>query len=369
MSMTFWRYVFLSNILVTPANSYKDKRFEVTPKTTFDEFFDLMFTDRRTAKIDKDALELIFHRLQDKVAKRSEDEKHAADRHQRRAVDALRSRIKHLEPPVRLTDSWEDVSSRVEKSEEYQSLDSDELRKSAFEKVIKRLKEKDEDAEKDRERRRTRRPDERDRDQRNGHKEARHGRLSRSPEADAYEADRRKAMAARERQYRKNASVGLSPPPESFRERERDRDRERDRRPRDDRHGRLDRDRSAPSRHVSGYDRERRDREDERERLYRTRGDPRGNRDELNYGEETRSAAGSERRRRRETNSDGESDASGRRSSKKYRKDRSSRERERERERKRSKSPEVKKEAPVAPPEPEPAGVHSGSEEGEIEED
>ena len=319
-----------------------------------------MHTDRRTDKIDRDALELIFLRLQDKVLKRNEDEKHAQDRHQRRAVDALRSKIKHLEPPVRITDSWEDVQPRVEKSDEYKALDSDDLRKSAFEKVIKRLKEKEEDAEKDRERRRTRRTDERDRDHRNGHKEARQGRLSRSPEIDAYEADRRKAMAARERQYRKN--TGLSPPPESYRDRERD----RDRRPRDDRHGRLDRDRSPPPRHTSGYDRERRDRDDERDRLYRMRADPRSSRDELNYGEETKSVAGSERRRRRGTNSDGESDASGRRSSKRYRKERSPR--ERERDRKRSKTPEVKKEAPSAP-ELEPAGVHSGSEEGEIEED
>ena len=313
-----------------------------------------MLTDRRTAKIDKDTLELIFQRLQDKVLKRSEDKKHAQDRDQRRAVDALRSKIKHLEPPVRITDSWEDVKVRVEKSEEYQALDSDDLRTSAYAKVIKRLKEKEEDVEKDRERRRARRSDDRERDHRNGHKDSRQGRLSRSPEADPYEADRRKAIAARERQYRKNATSGLSPPPESH----------RDRRGRDDRHGRLERDRSPP-RHASGYERDRRDREDDRDRLYRMRADPRGNRDELNYGEETKSAAGSERRRRRGTNSDGESDASGRRSSKRYRKDRS---RERERERIRTKTPEAKTEAAAAP-EAEPVGVHSGSEEGEIEED
>lgn len=323
-----------------------------------------MNTDRRTANVDKDGLELIFQRLHEKVVKRNEDEKHNADRHQRRAIDALRSKIKHLEPPVRFTDSWEDIKPRVEKSEEYRSLDSEDLRRSAFEKVVKRLKEKEDDADKERERRRTRRPEERDRDQRNGQKETRQGRLSRSPEVDPYEADRRKAMAARERQYRKNTSMGLSPPPDSYRERDRDRD--RDRRPRDDRHGRLDRDRSPP-RHLPGYDRERRDKEDEHERLYRARGDPRGGRDELNYGEETRSAAGSERRRRRGENSDGESDASGRRSLKRYRKDRSSR--ERDRDRKRSKTPDVKKEASVAVPDPEPVGVHSGSEEGEIEED
>lgn len=306
-----------------------------------------MLTDRRTANIDKDALHLIFQRLYDKILKRNEDEKHAADRHQRRAVDALRSRIKHLDPPIRLTDTWEDVKPLVEKTEEYRSLDSDSLRKSAFEKVIKRLKEKEEDVEKDRERRRARRGD--DRESRNGRREdGRHGRQSKSPEVDAYEADRRKAMAAREKQYRKTSSLGLSPPPSSHRDRDRDR--------RDDRHGRLDR--SPPSRHASGYERDRRDREEERERLYRTRADPRSTRDELNYGEDSRSITGSDRRRRR-GDSDAESVESGRRSAKRYRKEK----RDSSREKMRSKTPEAKTD------DVEPAGVHSGSEEGEIEED
>ncbi|KIW99709.1 uncharacterized protein Z518_11122 [Rhinocladiella mackenziei CBS 650.93] len=330
----------------------EDKRYEVTPRTSFDEFFDVMLTDRRTADIDRDALQLIFQRLHEKVLRRSEDEKHAADRHQRRAVDALRSRIKHLEPPVRITDSWEDVKSRVEKTEEYHAVGSEELRKSAFEKVVKRLKEKEEDAEKDRERKHPRRGD--DRDYRNGYRaEPRHGRLSKSPEHDAYEADRRKAMAAREKQYRKTSSMGLSPPP-SYRD--------RDRRERDERHGRLDRDRSPPPRHLGTYERERREREEERERLYRTRADPRGSRDELNYGEESRSVTGSERRRRRGDGSDAESVDSGHRSAKRYRRDR----RGSSRDKHKSKTPEPpKKDVQM----PEPSGVHSGSEEGEIEED
>ncbi|KAI5302944.1 hypothetical protein KEM55_000792, partial [Ascosphaera atra] len=62
-----------------------DVRFEIAPKTTYDEFLALMQSDRRTARIDDDILRLIFSRLHDKVLRRSEDEKHAADRQQRRA--------------------------------------------------------------------------------------------------------------------------------------------------------------------------------------------------------------------------------------------------------------------------------------------
>lgn len=295
-----------------------------------------MLTDRRTANIDKEALQLIFDRLQEKVQKRNEEEKHAADRHQRRAIDALRSRIKHLDPPVRITETWEQVVPRIEKFEEYRTLD-EESRQMAFEKVVKRLKEKEEDAEKDRERRKARRSDERD--YRNGHRESRRGRLSKTPEADPYEEDRKRAIAAREKQYRKS-SMGLSPPRTSY----------RDGRDRDERHGRLER---SPPPRLAPYDRERRDREDERERLYRTRADPRGSRDELNYGEEARSAT-SERRRRRD--SPGESVESGRQ--KRRRRDSRG-----SQDARGTKSPETKKEAS------EPSGVHSGSEEGEIEED
>ncbi|PYI12606.1 formin binding protein [Aspergillus sclerotiicarbonarius CBS 121057] len=345
-----------------------DKRFEVIPKTTFEEFNAVVSGDRRTANIDPEILELIFQRVQEKALRRSEEEKHAADRHQRRAIDALRSRIKRLEPPVRATDTWEQVRPRIERFDEYKSLETDELRQAAFDKVIRRLKEKEEDAEKDREARdrdRGSRRDhhDRDRDHRSGlsYRVERRGtssRLSRTPEPDAYEADRRKAQADRERSYRK--ASGLSPVRERREERDRDRDRYRERERDRDRDRDWDRDRSA--RPLSHYERERREREEERERLYRTRGDPRGGRDELDYGADTRSTISNDRRRRRD--SDTESVAS--RSAKRYRRD--SRERERSRGARRDR--ERRERTPAADEsKKEEKAVHSGSEEGEIEED
>lgn len=304
----------------------------------------MMTADRRTSKIDPDILQLIFQRIQEKAVRRNEEEKHAADRHQRRAVDALRSRIKHLEPPVRVSDTWDEVKPRLEKYEEYKALETDELREAAFEKVIRRLKEKDEDNDRDREARdrdRGRRDHDRgDREYRSGRGERRGGsRVSRTPEMDVYEAERRKAQADRERSYRKVS--GFSPSRDRRDDRDRYRDRERDR----------DYDRRP------GRDGDRR--EDERERLYRTRGDPRGGRDELDYGGDSRSTGSADRRRRRE--SDSESVAS--RSAKRYRRD--------SRERDRSKSRRERREQSAIPEEDikNEKAVHSGSEEGEIEED
>ncbi|OJD28208.1 hypothetical protein ACJ73_00391 [Blastomyces percursus] len=363
-----------------------DIRYEVTPKTTFEEFNAIMAADRRSARIDRDTLQLIFDRIKEKVLRRTEDEKHAADRHQRRAIDALRSRIKHLEPPVRASDTWDEVKPRVEKLGEYRALDTDDLRRTAFDKVIRRLKEKEEDAERDRDRTSSRRDHydrsdrvrDRDRDRdRNGYRsERRRGatpsRLSRTPEPDAYEADRRKAQADRERSYRKVS--GLSPPPPG-RDRDRDRDRGRDRDRDRDRDREWDRPSSRPM--LGHYDRDRREKEDERERLYRSRADPRSSRDELDYGggngtaadSAARSTTGtvtSERRRRR----DSETESVESRSAKRYRRDGGSRrDKERERDRDRDRERGKEQERGRTPEEvKEERAVHSGSEEGEIEE-
>ncbi|KAK4695559.1 pre-mRNA-processing factor 40, partial [Lecanoromycetidae sp. Uapishka_2] len=312
----------------------EDKRYEITPKTTTQDFLDVMSTDRRTATISPDTLELIFNRLLEKVLRRTEDDKHASERQQRRLIDSLRSKIKHLSnPAVTSNTTYDSIRPHIQHLEEYRALDDDSLRRQAFDKVLRRLKEKEED-ERHSKRDRSRTREHRERDPRNGHVSShrhaipvdRHDRRrgSRTPELDAYEADRRKAMADRERQYHKSGSTGLSPPPRS-RERERER---------------ID---SRPPR-LSHYERERREREEERERLYRTRGDPRGSRDELDYGGNV--SAGGRRRR--------DSDASGE-SRKRARKD--------DGRRRREKTPEI-----VVPVKEEPA-VHSGSEEGEMVEE
>ncbi|KAK8240261.1 formin binding protein-like protein [Phyllosticta capitalensis] len=318
-----------------------DRRFDITQKTTLDEFLSVMQADRRTANIDQHSLSLIFERLMEKVHQRSEEDKHRAERNERRAVDALRSKIKHLDPPVLLGDTWEQVRPRIEKFEEYRQLDTDELRRLAFDKHLRRLKDKEAEREKERSRREHRdRERDRydDRDYRNGHLPRRH--RTRTPEPDAYEADRRKAQADRERQYRKSSLTGLSPPP-----------RTRDYRDRGDRYVR---DREVSS--LSHYDRERRDRELERERSYISRADPREKASELDYGDSK--SAGSMRRRRESESPESKRDAK-----------RTRRERSRERtfspRRQRSRTPAKQ---PPQPPKEDP-GLRSGSEEGEIEED
>jgi len=258
----------------------EDRRFEMVTDTSLEEFAELMQTDPRTQALIPEEISMIYDRLMEKVLKRAEEDKAHAERSQRKAIDALRSVIKHLEPPVRPSDSYEDVAPRLSTYEEYHVL-SDEARRSALEKHTRRLREKEaDDAERDRARRDRERDRDRDRERDRDRRDRRP--RTRTPEIDAYEADRRKAQADRERQYRK-ASFGLTPPP-------------RERRDRDDRYERdgrrLEKD--------TIYDRERREREMERERNYISRADPRDKGRSLDYGDEDAvgSRPGSIRKRR-----------------------------------------------------------------------
>jgi len=263
-----------------------------------------MHRDERSSKWSHQEMKLVHDRLMEKILKRAEEDKALAERNQKKAVDNLRSVIKHLEPQVNIDDSFESIRPRLESYKEYQVLD-DEARQIAFSKYIRRLQEKAEDVERDRARRDTRRDrslrPERERDYRRSYdyddrRDRGSGRhRTRTPEIDAYEADRRKAQADRERSYRK-ASFGLTPPPRDRREGDRYVSREREP-PRERR----------SDRYESMYERERREREMERERNYASRADPRdrGKNAMLDYGDDevVGSRPGSVRKRR-------ESDAS-----------------------------------------------------------
>ncbi|CAG9937981.1 unnamed protein product [Clonostachys rosea f. rosea IK726] len=335
----------------------EDKRIELNPNSDLEEFISMMKGDRRTADISRDVLNLIFDRLREKRTSKRDD---------RRAVDDLRTFMKRMEPPITLNDSYEKVRPRLIKADEFQAVTSEESRRSAFDKHMRRLREKEEDAHR-RDRRRDRASVERDRRERDrsrgerSHRSSGRPRRSRSPEADAYEADRRKAIAERERNHRKSTMAEnllstdrgrLSPPPRRERERERDRDRERER-DRDRDYDRTPRSRRDDDSH---YDRERRDREEERERLYRRRVD-RSSIEELPYGDERPS--GSSSRRRRTENEDDYA----------RRDSRDSKRLKREPSRERTPQREAPVHTKTPPANPPPArDARSGSEEGEIEE-
>ena len=319
-------------------------RFKFSPKTSLDEFLDVVLRDERMTYYPKSRLEAVYKKLQQHALDHEEDLARDEKRSQRKAIDALRSRIKRLEPPVELEDSWEQVRPRLERYDEYNALHSDEDRRAAYEKHMSRLQ----DDERDRARRHER---ERTRDDR--HSSRRERRRSRTPvrEMDPYEADRRRAVEQRERQYRHASNGGLSPPP-------------RERRPRDDRHDRDDRDRRDRQGSLTRYDRERRERDAERERAYITRADPYAKASELDYGD---SSDGASRPQSSHGGKRAGSETGSRRVAKRARTDKGASvgaAGERVARNGGSKSPA----ATATDQQEEPPALQSGSEEGEIEE-
>ncbi|KAI9686092.1 MAG: hypothetical protein M1822_004075 [Bathelium mastoideum] len=364
-----------------------DEHFEITPQTSLDSFLAVVRKDHRTANLDPDAVQLIFEREKEKASKHAEEKSHHAEKRQRRAIDDLRSRIKHLaDPPVSLTDTWERVRPRVEATSEFKALETDDLRKLAFDKFHRRLRDKAADdagaGDRDRDHRRSRHDSRngtthRDRDRDRADRSTRH--RTRSPataaaaEPDAYEADRRKAIADRERQYRKG----------SDRERDRDRDRVSDRLSASGGGGLSPPPTSASARspHLRGSERDWRERRSGGGDAYEGggrrggaweregsgyagggRGDPRAKSRALDYGEGAGGAEdGAGTRRRRSEGSEG---SEGAWVHKRARRDYNSRERTFSPPRRyKSRTPDKS----VEPPREDPA-LQSGSEEGEIEE-
>ncbi|PHH68843.1 hypothetical protein CDD80_7203 [Ophiocordyceps camponoti-rufipedis] len=382
----FWYRVHEEDLKIRENRNYaldvlQDKRFELTPQTSIDEFLSVMRNDTRTASLDEDTLRLIYNRLLEKLAAKREDERHL-DRHQRRALDDLRSHMRHLDPPIKLGDTWESVRPRLSSLAEFQAVGSEDATRYAFDRHMRRLRERpDEDHDRDH-RKNSRVSSDRDMPRRNrdrsrgerSHRGGRHSRRSRSQEPDPYEDDRRRAVAERERNHRKSAmaenvlSAGdrarLSPPPR----RERDRDyRERDRG--FERYGR------GPRRSDEGgfaREREPRERDLDRERPFRRGVDSRSV-EELNYGDDG-PAAGTASRRRRPEEDDGPSRRE-QRDAKRIKRE-GSREREwpaeqkikREGSHERTAQRETRQRIRSPVPRKQAVDVRSGSEEGEIEE-
>ncbi|KAH7130757.1 U1 snRNP-associated protein Usp104 [Dendryphion nanum] len=321
------------------------QRFEVTTATSFENFLEVMRNDSQTSALDEQSLKAIFAYVIGKVKKREDDERRDSEHHERRAMDDFRSALKHLEPPILASSTWDETRPRVEKTEEYRAVKSDANRRSVFDKYIRRLDDKKRDRERDRDRDRERsrrdpRDRERDRDRRDRDREYRNGRSdrrttrTRSPEFDPYAEERRQAQEDREARYRVNERTGLSPP---FR-----------RLSRDENH--HDRPRRGSGDH---YGRERREREAERERTYVSRADPLESAvSVLDYGDTTGRPSSLGRRRR-------ESDESSNRRDPK--RPRFSPHAERA-----PKSPAVQLTTEIMK---EDTILRSGSEEGEIEED
>ncbi|KAK9330254.1 hypothetical protein V1520DRAFT_341037 [Lipomyces starkeyi] len=143
-----------------------DRHFQVTDKTTFEEFENVLVTDARAAEIEQSVHVSLFEKQRSRVLRKLEEDRHLEERRLRRRIDALRSVMRHLEPPMTGQSTWEEIRDRIKDTPEFLALDSEDNRKLAFEKQLVRVKEKEEGGSRERDR-------ERDRDRDRDHKHPR----------------------------------------------------------------------------------------------------------------------------------------------------------------------------------------------------
>lgn len=155
------------------------KRLKVNTNTSFEEFLSWIQVDSKQNNSDEDdydnkLVESIFNNLISEVDRSgnpdvdteftnkgsnreyhnhhhqssyqqqqdSSDDRHSRERRIRRAQDDLRYVMKHLDPPIDISDTWEMVEPRISNTTEYKALPDENTRKIAFEKHIRRLRER-----------------------------------------------------------------------------------------------------------------------------------------------------------------------------------------------------------------------------------
>ncbi|KAK4055996.1 U1 snRNP protein [Microbotryomycetes sp. JL221] len=148
---------------------------QVKDDTTFESFQETIDKDSKVAAMDYATKRAAFEKLRARHARMLKDERRKAERKLRLLVDDLRYAYKKLDPPVDLDSSYEDNLNRIKDTPEFQALEGDDdSRKLAFEKFVRRQKEKltereeddrrDRDKDKGRDRERSDRDRERERD-------------------------------------------------------------------------------------------------------------------------------------------------------------------------------------------------------------
>ncbi|KAL8292499.1 hypothetical protein RQP46_001111 [Phenoliferia psychrophenolica] len=188
-----------------------DKKVRVSEQTTYDEFVRLLDADERLAELDHAIIKAVYVKLHGREIKLAKEEKRKAEKKLRLLIDDLRYAYKKLDPPVDLDSTYDENLPLIEEQPEFLALIEDEpSRRLAFEKFIKRQKEKAKEreiaeaeaAEKRKDKDSARSSSHRDRDARDArdsrHRDADHEPRHRESEHRSSRRDRRGSRGARE---------------------------------------------------------------------------------------------------------------------------------------------------------------------------
>ncbi|GAA5968719.1 hypothetical protein JCM11641_000709 [Rhodosporidiobolus odoratus] len=121
----------------------KEKSLVVAEATTEEEFMKALEGDERLERVEYGAIKAAFDRLHARAARAAKDDRRRAEKKLRMLIDDLRYAYKKLDPPVDLDATYEDILPRIQDTPEFAALqDNEEACRTAFEKFVKRQKEK-----------------------------------------------------------------------------------------------------------------------------------------------------------------------------------------------------------------------------------
>ncbi|KAJ4473649.1 hypothetical protein J3R30DRAFT_3510590 [Lentinula aciculospora] len=116
--------------------------FSLTPTTTEEDFLNVVkaANDEDVKGMTEEELHLIYGTLHDTAVKKQADEKRRAERKQRHLQEDLRYALRKLPEPIDLNISYEEAVPLMEHLSEFQAIEDEENRRTAFAKFVKRQK-------------------------------------------------------------------------------------------------------------------------------------------------------------------------------------------------------------------------------------
>ncbi|PWN51889.1 hypothetical protein IE53DRAFT_385721 [Violaceomyces palustris] len=120
----------------------KSKGVQVEDSTSWQGFSELVGKEAESMGVTGRELELIYKELHSKAVKRASDERRRQERRLRYQIDDLRYAFKKMEPPLDIGASYDEILPRISGLAEFKEVESEEARRTAWEKFVKRQKEK-----------------------------------------------------------------------------------------------------------------------------------------------------------------------------------------------------------------------------------
>ncbi|KAF9078239.1 hypothetical protein BDP27DRAFT_1413156 [Rhodocollybia butyracea] len=122
----------------------KSSGFVIGPTTTEEEYLTIVKAadDDDIKTLSGEELHLIFDTLRETALKKQAEEKRRTERKQRHLQEDLRYALRKLPEPIDLTLSYEEAVPLIEHLPEFQAIEDEDHRRSAFAKFVKRQKER-----------------------------------------------------------------------------------------------------------------------------------------------------------------------------------------------------------------------------------